>query len=399
MNRESRFFQEHTFFCPCPHGLEKVLEAELQTLGVGPTTSCPGGVEFKGSWPHCYQVNLESRVASRVLYQVHHGQYRDEQDLYQQAVRIPWPKWFPVHASIKVKVKGKDCPLRSLKFVTLRVKDAVCDAFVKATGARPSVETRVPDIRIYVYLAFHRWTLYLDTSGEPLFKRGLRTDHGEAPIRENLAAGLLYLAGWTPGASLLDPMCGSGTILMEAAQMARRIAPGMNRHFSFERLRNFHAPTWQGLVRRSRSAQVPSSAFRLYGYERDPDAVQAAISNIEAAGLAEDISLKQGDFLALEAPADHGFLVTNPPYGVRSGTRDELAEWYPQLGHHLKRTYPDWKANFLTADSRFPKLIGLAPSRRTPLFNGDLECRFLEFKMVRGGNRKSARQHRLIHSS
>lgn len=377
-----------SFFAPCPRGLEGVLCAELEQLGAQAVVATPGGAAFAGPFALCYRINLESRIASRVLWRVFHGPYHDEQDLYRAAHEFPWRDFFAARRTIKVKVSAQHCPLTSLDFVTLRIKDAVCDQFREATGARPSVDTRQPDIRIDAFLDHQDVTLYLDTSGEALFKRGLRKAATDAPLRENLAAGILRLTGWTGQQALLDPMCGGGTILMEAALMARNIAPGLGRRFAFEKLTNFDPRAWRELCAVSRSRQTARTPRAIYGSDFDGKALHAARANLEAAGLADAVALKQADVLALKPPADEGILVTNPPYGVRLGEEEALAEFYPRLGDNLKRNFAGWRAYIFTADLRAPKLIGLAASRRTPLFNGALECRLFEFKLVSGSMRK-----------
>ena len=205
------------FFAPCPRGLEGVLEQELHDLGVPTTTKTDGGVGFQAPWSTMYWVNLKSHIASRVLWEVGQAPYRSEDDVYRAAYRLPWPDWFTPSQTIKVKVSARRCPLTSLDFITLRIKDAVCDKFMSVRHKRPSVDTHRPNIRLDAFLDESTVTFYLDTSGEPLFKRGHRVVSVEAPLRENLAAGLLRLAGWTSSDVLLDPMCGSGTIPLEAA--------------------------------------------------------------------------------------------------------------------------------------------------------------------------------------
>jgi putative N6-adenine-specific DNA methylase len=380
--------QNQSFFAPCPRGLEGVLCAELEQLGAQAVVTTPGGAGFAGPFALCYRINLESRIASRVLWRVFHGPYGDEQDLYRAAHELPWPDWFAARRTIKVKVSAQHCPLKSLDFVTLRIKDAVCDQFREATRARPSVDTRQPDIRIDAFLDRQDVTLYLDTSGEALFKRGLRKAATDAPLRENLAAGILRLTGWTGKEALLDPMCGGGTILMEAALMARHIAPGLGRRFAFEKLTNFDPRAWHELCEVSRSRQTARTPLAIYGSDFEGKALHAARANLEAAGLADAVALKQADVLTLKPPADEGILATNPPYGVRLGEEEALAEFYPHLGDSLKRNFAGWRAYIFTADLRLPKLIGLAASRRTPLFNGALECRLFEFKLVSGSMRK-----------
>lgn len=377
------------FFAPCPRGLETVLRVELEQLGAQDTADLPGGVSFAGPFPLCYTVNLSSRIASRVLWRVFHGAYRDEHDIFQAAHDLPWHEWFSARRTIKVKVSAQQCPLKSLDFVTLRIKDAVCDRFREAAGARPDVDTSRPDIRIDAFLDHQNVTLYLDTSGEALFKRGLRTAATEAPLRENLAAGILRLAGWTAEQPLLDPMCGGGTFLLEAALMARNIPPGLGRRFAFEKLYTFDAREWRALCEAGQARQTSKAPLAIYGSDIHGGALTAARANLEAAGLADAVALKQADVLDVKPPAGEGMLVTNPPYGVRLGEEEQLAAFYPRLGDSLKRNFAGWRAYIFTADLRLPKLIGLAASRRTPLFNGALECRLFEFKLVSGSMRRS----------
>lgn len=376
------------FFAPCPRGLESVLADELKALDAGNLAPTPGGVGFAGPSDLCYRVNLESRIASRVLWRVWQGPYRHEQDLYEAAAALPWRDWFSADRTIKVKVSAQQCPLTSLDFVTLRVKDAVCDAFVNVARTRPSVDTANPDVRVDVFLDETRATFYLDTSGEPLFKRGFRAARAEAPLRENLAAGILKLAGWTPDQALLDPMCGGGTFLMEAAMIGRGIAPGLGRRFAFEKLNRFQDKSWRTLCDASRARQQMETPLRIFGSDVNGNVLAAAKANLDAAGLADAVGLKQVSVLDLKPTAEAGVIVMNPPYGVRTGEEADLAELYPRLGDVLKQRFAGWRACIFTADMRLPKLIRLTPSRRTPLFNGALECRLYEFKLVEGSMRR-----------
>jgi putative N6-adenine-specific DNA methylase len=376
------------FFVTCPRGLEMVLADELQQLQAEKISAVGGGVEFAGDFFLCYRVNLESRIASRVLWQVATARYRDEDDIYRAAYALPWTDWFEPVRTIRVDVSATQSPLTSLNFVTLKIKDAVCDKIRQLAGRRPSVDTRAPDIPIQGHLTDRNFTLYLDTTGEPLFKRGHRIATGEAPLRENLAAGILRLAGWVPGTPLLDPMCGSGTILLEAAHLALDIAPGLGRHFSFEKLKNFDARRWRELLQKTAGRQKPKVPLPLYGSDLSGDVLRAARANLAAAGLDKVVSLKRANILDISAPAKTGVIVTNPPYGVRLGEQQRLAEFYPKLGDILKKQFSGWRAYLLSADMRLPKLIRLAASKRTPLYNGALECRLFEYEMVEGGMRR-----------
>ncbi|MBI1995901.1 MAG: N-6 DNA methylase [Deltaproteobacteria bacterium] len=376
------------FFATCPRGLELILAGELRLLGAEKVHAVGGGVHFGGDILLCYRANLASRVASRILWQVSTDRYRDEDDIYRRAYALPWTDWFDAARTIRVDVTATKSPLTSLNFVTLKIKDAVCDKIRRLTGRRPSVDTHQPNISIQAHLTDRDFTLYLDTTGEPLFKRGKRIAAGEAPLRENLAAGILRLAGWEPGIPVLDPMCGSGTILLEAALMALDIAPGLGRHFAFEKFKNFDGRRWRELLQRSQAQQRPKTPLAIYGSDLSADALKTARANLAVAGLERAVSLKQANVLEISAPAKEGIIVTNPPYGVRLGEQRELAEFYPKLGDALKKNFAGWRAYILSADMRLPKLIRLAASKRTPLFNGALECRLFEYKMVAGGMRK-----------
>jgi putative N6-adenine-specific DNA methylase len=375
------------FFATCPRGLEAVLAQELATLGANQVKATDGGARFSGQMALCYRVNLESRVASRVLWQIDQAPYSNEEDVYLRARGLPWENWFTPHQTIAVKVTAQHCALKSLEFITLRIKDAACDHFRDLTGIRPSVDTRVPDVRIHAYFDAQQFTLYLDTSGETLFKRGYRQFTGEAPLRENLAAGILKLSGWEPGVPLFDPMCGSGTFVLEAALMALHIPPGSKRSFGFERLKNFEGEAWEKIRAAAAAQPVAATTLPIYGSDHDKWAVMDAQKNLENAGLTGVATVQEKDILDITAPAANGVLVMNPPYGERIGEVDELAELYPKLGSVLKQRFAGWKVGIFTADTRLPKLMRLKPSRKIPLFNGAIECRLYLFEMVAGSNR------------
>jgi putative N6-adenine-specific DNA methylase len=353
-------------------------------LGGKDAVVVPGGVSFKGGWDTCYRANLWSRIASRVLWKIHDFQYRDENDLYASVKALDWPRYFAVERTLRVNVTAQKSPLRSLEFATLRIKDAVCDRFRDALGKRPDVERASPDVRVHAYLEQDEGMLYLDTSGEPLFKRGWRTGQGEAPLRENLAAGIVMLSGWRPPEPLLDPMCGGATLLVEAAAMARGRAPGAKRHFGFENLNAFDASLWESIKKETRE----SSSCELHGSDSDLEALKAARRNLAEAGVERWVKLERADVLKRAAPAPAGVMVMNPPYGERMGTAPELAGFYPKLGNALKQRFAGWRCYIFTADLRLPKLIRLEPSRRTPLWNGALECRLYEFEIVSGSHRR-----------
>jgi len=378
------------FFAPCPRGLEPLLAEDVAAAGARDIQEVPGGVGFGGSWETCYRVNLESRIATRVLWRVAGTDYRSEDDVYRLARNVDWPRLFDVRRSIRVHVTAVRSPLKSLEFATLRVKDAVCDCFRDAVGERPNVSAE-PDIRIHLFLTAERATLYVDTSGEALWQRGHKLAKVAAPLKENLAAGILRLSGWKPGVPLFDPMCGSGTFLLEAAGMALGDAPGLSRDerdFGFARLKNYDAVLWKRL--RSEAAARRSAAVAplpIFGSDLSDDAVARAQQNLSYAGIDDLMTVERADLLLRVAPATRGVLIANPPYGERLGEADELAAFYPKLGDALKRNFAGWDCWLLSADTRLPKLIGLKPKRKIPLYNGPLECRLYGFDIVAGQHR------------
>jgi len=376
------------FFASCPRGLEALLADELREFGARNAERVAGGVAFEGDTGLCYRANLESRLATRVLMRLARAPCGSEQDVYDAALALRWPDWFSEKHSIRVDVNAIRSPLKSLEFATLRIKDAVCDRFRADRGRRPDVDTRSPGVRIQGFLDRASVTLYLDTSGEPLHKRGYRKDAGEAPLKENLAAGIVRLTGWDGSEPLLDPMCGSGTLAIEAAMMALAIPPGHARGFGFERLAGFDPRRWKEVREAALARAQAPRKLALFARDRYGEELKKARLNLEAAGLAPCVELKQADVLDTGAPAGAGVLVANPPYGARLGEDQALAEFYPKLGDTLKKFYAGWRCYFFSGDARLPKLIRLAASKRTPLFNGSLECRLYEYRIVAGSMRK-----------
>ena len=390
-----------SYFCPCPRGLEAALAEELGEIALLSTTlkvhnQVPGGVHCSGHLLDAYLVNLHSRIASRVLMRMAHSSYANENDIYDLTMAQPWEDWFGVDHTIRVDVTAIKSPLRSLEFTTLKIKDAICDRFRDQFGKRPSVNTAEPDIRIVGFLDQRNFTVYLDTSGEALFKRGWREETGDAPLRENLAAGMLRVSGWKPGVVLFDPMCGSGTILIEAAQMVQGIPPGARRSFAFEKFNGFVAAPWQAMKNAIQVKPLPAEPT-IFGSDISGDVVAMTRHNLRAAGILFEVPLKQIEAQEVKPPTEQaGILLTNPPYGERIGVRgdstmpaDEMSvSFYAALGTTLKQRFAGWTVFLFTADLSLPKLLRLKDARKTPFFNGALECRLFRFDMVAGYNRR-----------
>lgn len=470
------------FFVVCPGGLELPLAQELaeiaqlpesQQLGkwvIEPTPTSPtGGIGLAGPISVGMALNLHSRIASRVLLQMAQAPYRQEEDLYKLASGLAWEDWFTSKQTLRVDVTAHRSPLKSLNFATLKIKDAIVDRLRDVTGDRPSIDTAFPDVRVQAHLSATHVTIYIDTSGEALFKRGWRDEKGDAPLKENLAAGILSLTGWKPGQILFDPMCGSGTFLIEAAQTALCIPPGAIRAgmygndakpsrlayrplvtsahgFGFQRLKPFQESaeqeSWTHLKEAAltrileKRKQFPSvDSLKIYGGDINERLVAMYQGNWQRAQLPDQPMVRQIDAMASKPPSGviHGTMLLNPPYGERlvikggrgqdRGLRDKndefsdvenryelnletgrqsakrtsreslkklqaqeeqdpkFVEFLRQFGQHLKDAFGGWNVFVLTADMALPGQLRIKESKRTPLFNGPLECRLFKFEM------------------
>ena len=411
------------FFLPCAAGVEALLADEVKrVLPQVAVHALRGGVALDGGPSEVMVLNLESRLAQRVLVEVAEGPYRDEQALYDLAASVDWTQWITPQHTLRVDTTAHRSPLRSLNFAALRIKDAVCDSLRDATGERPSVDIRNPDLALVLHLGEERAALYVDTSGEPLFKRGWREDKGDAPLKETLAAAMLAAAGWQgrpdAGGALHDPCCGSGTIAIEAAQIACGIAPGLKRRFAFERLLPFATPELRAELQRLRShaqARIHAPAVPIHASDVSFRMVDFARRNAQRAGVEAAIIFNGGD--ALERPAPElpddlpGTLMLNPPYGERiavagkaassprapsadPGNKDLPDDFFARLSAHWKRAYTrhpaGWTAHVLSPDMKLPGAMRLKESRRTPMWNGPIECRLFRFDLVAGAMRNDA---------
>jgi putative N6-adenine-specific DNA methylase len=396
----------YSFFCPCPRGLEIALAAELHEIAAQSPTlkvhnSVPGGVHCSGTLQDAMRLNLHSRIASRVLLRIAQSGYINENDIYDLALGAPWEDWFDLEHTIRVDVNAIKSPLKSLEFATLRIKDGICDRFRDRVGQRPSVDTRSPDMRIWGFLDARTVTVYVDTSGESLFKRGWRLDTGDAPLRENLAAGLLRTAGWKPGTPLFDPMCGSGTLLIEAAQWLAGIPPGWTRPFAFEKFKSFRQAEWEAVRAAVKFSQLPTKPT-IFGSDISGDMLVMARNNLERAGISFDVPLKQIEAQEVKPPTGiPGLLIANPPYGERIDLRGDRSEepdalaiaFFSAFGSTLKQRFAGWTVCLFTADLTLPRMLRLKESKKTPFFNGAIECRLFRFEMVAGSNRREIQPH------
>ncbi len=440
-------------FLPCAAGVEELLAAEVKRITGTQGKAWRAGVQVAGSWRDAMQLNLHSRLSQRVLIELQHNQYRSEQDLYNAAANVAWEIWFTPKQTFKIEVTAQHSPLTSLNFAALKIKDAIADRFRDKYDVRPDVDTRWPDVRVYAHLTVDTVTLYIDTSGEPLFKRGWREDKGDAPLKETLAAAMIAASGWSgdeglckQGVPLYDPCCGSGTIVIEAAQIACNIASGMGRHFAFEKFVPFQPHVWEGLLDQAEQA-ISAPTAPVFGSDVSFRMVDFAERNAERAGVAHAVQLRGGDALQRMPPAPSGVMLVNPPYGERidvagvagipavqgraqrrsqfhgqgidefgqplsqddrdesgagprrdrsanpgreqaqTATGEEASDFFPRLASHWKKNYAGWTAHVLTPDMKLPQKMRLKESRRVPMWNGPIECRLFRFDMVAGSAR------------
>lgn len=383
----------------CPKGLELLLAEELQGIGAEGIKETVAAVHFKGSMEVGYRACLWSRLANRILKPMHSFMLNESEDLYEQCNEIPWEAHFSAAHSIAIDFIGTSRLIDNTMYGSQRVKDAVVDRIRRIEGERPNVDTKSPDIRIQVRQHKGRVSVSLDISGESLHRRGYRTGQGSAPIKENLAVALLLRAGWPAmieeGGALLDPMCGSGTLIIEGAMMAADIAPGMLRErYGFDQWLQHDPELWQTLIdeaHQRKTAGLQSLELDIRGYDANPRVLEYATKNIENVGLDDHIRLAHKPIDQFGNPtAERGLLLTNPPYGERLGEVEELIPLYQKLGAVLQKNFTGWRAAIFTGNLELGRETDLSPAKQYSLFNGTIPCKLLVFEDMTSKSAKIA---------
>ena len=373
----------------CPKGLELLLAEELQAIGAEGVKETVAAVHFQGSMEVAYRACLWSRLANRILMPLHSFMLNEADDLYQECNDISWESHFSAAQSIAIDFIGTSRLIDNTMYGSQRVKDAIVDRIRRIEGERPNVDTKNPDIRIQVRQHKGRVTVSLDISGESLHRRGYRTGQGTAPIKENLAVALLLRANWpamaAEGGALLDPMCGSGTLIIEGAMMAADIAPGMLRdHYGFDQWIQHDAELWQSLIdeaHQRKATGLENLELDIRGYDANPRVLEYTTQNIENAGLDGHIRLAHKPIDQFGKPtAERGLLLTNPPYGERLGEVDELIPLYQKLGTVLQKNFQGWRAAIFTGNVDLGRETDLSPTKQYSLFNGTIPCKLLVFE-------------------
>jgi len=363
-------------------GLEEILAEELTTLGANDIQIGRRMVSFTGDKRMMYKANFCLRTAIRILKPIKNFTAKDADEVYNQIQAIPWEEYLDVNKTFAIDAVVFSEEFRHSKFVSYKVKDAIVDYFREKTGKRPSVRINNPDVLLNIHIAQTTCTLSLDSSGESLHRRGYRQEQVEAPLNEVLAAGMVLMTGWRGECDLIDPMCGSGTIPIEAALIARNIAPGVFRKgFAFEKWVDFDSEMFDEIY--NDDSQEREFTHKIYGYDNNPKANEIATHNIKAAGVSKDVTLKLQPFQQFEQPQEKSIIVMNPPYGERISTNDLLG-LYQMIGERLKHAFVGNEAWVLSYREECFDQIGLKPSKKVPLFNGALECEFRKYEIFDG---------------
>jgi putative N6-adenine-specific DNA methylase len=373
----------HTYFATTSKGIEGVLADEIAALGGKHIAAGTGGVSFSGNRELCYRANLWLRTANRVLLQLSEFPAPTPEALYEGVKAIPWPDLFTVRNKIAVEATVRDSAIAHSHFAAQKTKDAVVDRFREAVRARPDVDPAAPDVRIHLRIVRDECTLSLDTSGESLNRRGYRADPTEASLRETLAAGIVLLSGWDGQAPLADPACGAGTILIEAALLATRTAPGLLRaSFAFQKLADYRPKLWSSLLDEARDAVRRNGVGRIEGCDISAETIGGAGRNAQRAGVSDFVSFRRCDIRDFSPGEPSGVIICNPPYGVRiSGEEGGIEEFYRTMGEAFKKRCRGWTAYVLSGNPAATRHIGLKASRRFPVMNGPIDCRLLRYEL------------------
>lgn len=374
--------QEFELIAKTFQGLEEILAKELTELGASEIEIGNRMVAFRGDKEMMYKANFCLRTAIRILKPIKHFKARTAEEVYDNVKAIEWEKYMDVNKNFSVDAVVFSNEFRHSKFVAYKVKDAIADYFREKTGERPSVRIAGADLMLNIHIAEDKCTLSLDSSGESLHRRGYRQEAVEAPLNEVLAAGMILMTGWKGECDLIDPMCGSGTIPIEAALIARNIAPGVFRkQFGFEKWNDFDQDLFDAIY--NDDSNEREFTHKIYGYDNNPRANEIAVRNVKAAGLSKDIELKIQAFQQFEQPKEKSLIITNPPYGERIST-DDLLGLYQMIGERLKHAFAGNDAWILSYRDECFDQIGLKPSIKVPLYNGALECQFRKYQLFDG---------------
>jgi len=370
------------YFATVARGLEEIAAVELETLGARSPEPGFCGVAFQGDLELLYRVNLWARLPFRILVQLANFRCRHAEELYGGVQEIDWEQYLSPDLTLAVAATGKNRQLNHTHFTALQVKNAIVDQQRDRFGQRSSVDTQQPDVQVNVHINRDRATVSLDSSGSSLHRRGYRPAVGKAPLKESLAAALVYLSGWQSDQAFCDPLCGSGTLPLEAALIGLKRAPGLFRdRFGFERWPEFDAALWQHLLHQAQTSQRETLVAPIVGCDRDKQIIIQARTNAKNCQVGNQVALQIKDLSVIEAPADSGIVLCNPPYGERLGRDEDLGALYKLLGDVLKQRFKGWMAFVLSGNKALAQSIGLKSAQRIPVWNGNLPCQLMKYEL------------------
>lgn len=383
MKRGNDYLVAKTF-----HGLESILSEELRQLGAKQIKRGKRMVTFEGDQDLLYKANLWCRTAIRILVPIRSFSARNEEELYQGIRRIPWRQYLRVHDTFAIDAVVHSRYFRHSRYAALKSKDAIVDMFRERTGQRPSVQTTSPRLRIHVHIREELVTVYRDSSGDSLHRRGYRQTRHKAPLSEVLAAGMILLSGWKGDRPFMDPMCGSGTIPIEAAMIAGNRAPGLGRKFGFETWPDLNRRRWRELQQEAEALRVPITV-PIFASDQALKAVTEARQMVFQAGVGGDVDVVQKKISAVRREGEEGILIMNPPYGERMNP-PEIHALYREIGDQLKQAFSNWTAYMISSNTEALKKVGLRPSYKYELYNGPLACRYYGYELYKGSRDSSS---------
>ncbi|ELS02673.1 putative N6-adenine-specific DNA methylase [Xenococcus sp. PCC 7305] len=370
------------YFATVARGLEETAAQELIALGATEVKTDFLGVYFQGNQELLYRVNLWSRTIFRVLVKIDKVKSFDAQSLYKSVQTIDWSAYLNPEMTLAVTCTGKNKQLNHSHFTALQIKNAIVDQQQKQYNKRSDINAEAPDLLVNAHIDNNRCIISLDSSGSSLHRRGYRPAMGRAPLKETLAAALIQMTDWTPELAFFDPLCGSGTLPIEAAMQALNIAPGLYKsQFGFQTWLDYDETLWNKLVTEAKNSQLKTIDIPIIGSDRDFEIIDQAYTNAENCGLGEQIQFMQKELSEVQPPAEKGVIICNPPYGQRLGTTEELEDLYKMLGDIFKQRFKGWTAYILTGNKQLAKKVGLRTSQRIPVYNGSLACTLLKYEL------------------
>lgn len=370
------------FYASTSSGLSEALADELREMGIKVGKVDNQGCSFEGPWTDCAKANLRSRIATRISLPVLDFHAYKPEEVYDNVLKHDFTKYLKPNMTFSIKAKLKESSITDQRMLAMKVKDVIADQFNEKFGVRPSVDKKAPNARIFIFGSKNEYRVSVDTTGHSLSQRGYRENTVEAPMREHVAAGLLRLTKWNQQIPLMDPMCGSGTLLIEAALMLKGISTGtFHKKFSFQHFEHIPAELFDKEVEQVIAEETEGPDFKLYGYDKSGRNIEAAKKNAIEAGVEDLIEFKTANAVTLKPPVEQGMMVVNPPYGVRMGDEFFLEELYRDWSYNLKQNYGGWDVWVLSGDPKWTQFLKMKAEKRYPIDNGGVDCRWIHYKI------------------